>query len=303
MFLSLLSPSAWGRRVHGVLLALAMALMVTASTAMPAAQAAVDDPVNVVTYNVCGNSTCRADTDTATWTNAMVQEITTRNADVVALQELCFGQWAALRTALPGYTLLWTSTLATAPNCGAWAADGDARFGLGIAVKAPSADRLVASVTVPAGEEPRSVLCARATLAGRLTLACDTHLASYSGADNGAGQVMAKMEEWGSGLPLILAGDFNAVPRTLTWDTVKAGTPSSGAMSELDENDKLFFPADCRTANVTSCSSGELTATDGVKKKIDWIMVSGAHWKSVSADAVEPGLSDHRLLWGTAHVE
>ncbi len=277
--------------------------------AVPAARADIVDPgtappIRVVSYNVCGaSSVCRSPLTTARWVAAIKREITAWNADTVMLQELCIGQWIALRAALPGYSPVWTSTV-RASGCAKWSPTGDSRFGLGVFVRAPAVDRFVANLTVPAGQEPRAVLCARGPVDGRLTLACTTHLAQYIQPDNGSGQAMAFIDAWAAGLPVILGADVNEVPNSAALDPIRAGGPGTGAFAEVDENDRDHFTQACLDAGASECRSGEPTVTiNGTPKKFDDIFVTAADFHTVRGDAVEPGLSDHLLLRGAAHPE
>ncbi|MFI5494207.1 endonuclease/exonuclease/phosphatase family protein [Actinoplanes sp. NPDC051859] len=258
-------------------------------------------PTRVISYNVCGASACQSPLSGPQWTTAMKREITRWDADVVALQELCIGQWVALRDALPGYRAVWTSTIQTHSGCAKW--NADSRFGLGVLVKTSGAvDRLVGNLTVPAGSEGRSVLCARGTVDGRVTLACTTHLAQYIQPDNGASQVMAYVGGWAGTAPVIIGADVNADPFTdSVLGPVRRGATGTGPFAEVDENDRDHFTADCLAAGAAQCRSGEGTVAGD--RKFDDIFVTAADFHTVRGDAVEPGLSDHRLLRGAAHPE
>ncbi|MFD6531892.1 FG-GAP-like repeat-containing protein [Streptomyces sp. NPDC060184] len=291
----------WGVR-------LAAALTLLAGTTTAAGADTVDPvtapPVRTITYNVCGAYTCRSGLDLATWTAKVRDQTVSWDTDALMLQELCFGQWAALRDALPEYTGVWTSTVGSAPGCAKWSSD--TRFGMGVFVKAPSAERYAANLTVPAGEESRAVLCARAALDGRTTLACTTHLAQYI-EDNGTPQVLARIDTWAAGVPVILGGDFNAGPAYPALDPLRAGLPGTGPFAEADENDRDFFTAQCLADGVTECRSGEPTVASG--KKFDHVFLTAGDFHTVRADAFEPEpdgvapLSDHLLLRAAAYPE
>ncbi|MET8508226.1 FG-GAP-like repeat-containing protein [Streptomyces sp. NPDC004787] len=295
------------RRTAAVLALLAAAVLPTAA---PAAADTVDPatapPVRTLSYNVCGAYTCQSPLDLPAWTAEVEEETLAWDTDALLLQELCFGQWASLRTALAdsGYTAVWTST-DTAPGCAKWSAD--TRFGLGVFVKAPAVDRYAADLTVPADQEGRAVLCARGPVDGRPTLVCNTHLAQYITPDNGSSQALAKADTWAAGLPVILGGDFNAGPAYPALDPIRAGLPGTGPFAEADENDRAYFTQTCRDAGVTECRSGEPTTSDG--KKFDHVFLSARDFHTVRADALDPEtagpapLSDHRLLRAAAFPE
>ncbi|TWG16223.1 endonuclease/exonuclease/phosphatase family metal-dependent hydrolase [Micromonospora taraxaci] len=280
------------------------------SGGVSAARADVVDPstapsVRSISYNVCGADDCQSPLDTADWVAALRQQVTDWNADAVMLQELCIGQWIGLRSALRdlGYQAVWTSTLA-ASGCAKWDASGDNRYGLGVFVKAATADRYVANLTVPTGQEPRAVLCARAVLDGRATLACSTHLAQYIKPDNGSSEMMGHVDQWAAGLPVIIGADVNGVPTSPATDPIRVGLPGTGSFAEVDENDRQYFTQDCLDAAVAACRSGEPTSiVGGIPKKFDHIFLSAQDFHTVRGDAVEPGLSDHLLLRGAAWFE
>ncbi|MEU7512139.1 VCBS repeat-containing protein [Streptomyces sp. NPDC042898] len=293
--------------------AFALAAALLAGLTAPALAEDVVDPatappVRTITYNVCGAHTCQSDLDPAAWTAELREEVLAWDTDALMLQELCIGQWAALRDSLPGYKGVWTSTT-TDSDCAKWSSTGDARFGLGVFVKAPAVERYVANLTVPANEEARSVLCARGPVDGRTTLACTTHLAQYIKPDNGSSQVMAHIETWAAGAPVILGTDLNAGTEPVydpALNPIRTGLPGTGPFIEADENDRDFFTGNCLTSGATSCHSGEPTVASG--RKFDHVFLSARDFHTVRADAFEPEspgtrpLSDHKLLRAAARL-
>nr|WP_239096235.1 FG-GAP-like repeat-containing protein [Streptomyces sp. SID11385] len=289
-----------------LLLSLSAQFLSAAGASADAVPPATAPPVRSLTYNVCGASAgCRSDLDLPAWTAVVAGEAHDWDADAVMLQELCFGQWEALRGALPEYQGVWTSTVGSASGCAKWS--DDTRFGLGVFVKAPAVDRLTAPLTVPAGLEPRAVLCARGPVQGRTTLACTTHLAQYITPDNGSAEALAHIDAWAAGLPVILGGDLNAGPQYPALDPLRAGTPGTGPFAEADENDRDYFTAACLESAATTCHSGEPTTAAG--QKFDHVFLSARDFHTVRADAVQPEtgsetpLSDHLALRAAAAPE
>ncbi|BAL88284.1 putative endonuclease/exonuclease/phosphatase-family protein [Actinoplanes missouriensis 431] len=258
--------------------------------------------VRVLSYNVCGSySVCQYTGQFGTWLNTVETQVTTWNADVLMLQELCIEQWSQLRSRLAarGYVGIFASTVSAAPGCPKWGST-DARFGMGTFVRAPAVDRFVANLTVPAGEEARAVLCARGPVGGRTTLICNTHVAAYMTPDNGMSQVLGYVDAWAAGLPIILGGDVNARPGSTALQVARAGVAGTGGFAEVDETDRDQFTDECKKAMVDECASGEKTTTT---VKIDHILVTTRDFHTVKAVVSDPGLSDHRLLVGAAYPE
>ncbi|GIE89588.1 endonuclease/exonuclease/phosphatase family protein [Actinoplanes regularis] len=258
-------------------------------------------PIRTISYNVCG-AHCKSALGLSAWTAAMKREITAWDADAVMLQELCIGQWISLRDNLPGYKAVWSATKLEADGCDQWNKD-DKRFGLGVLVKTGNpVDRLVGNLSVPSGEEPRSILCARGAVDGRTTLACSTHLAQYIRPDNGASEAMAYVGQWAGTAPVLIGADVNADSFDATvLGPFRAGAARTGKFAEVDENDQDYFSAKCLADGTRECDTGEGTRPDG--RKFDDIFVTTADFHTVRGDAIEPGLSDHRLLRGAAHPE
>ncbi|WP_426405224.1 FG-GAP-like repeat-containing protein [Streptomyces sp. R-07] len=293
----------WGVRLTAVLALLAGTVTVAAADTVDPATA---PPVRTITYNVCGqSSTCQSKLELPDWTAKVRDEVLAWDADAVMLQELCSGQYDALRTELAGhgYTAVWASTKPTTTGCAHWSTT-DTSFGQGLFVKAPAVQKYTAQLDVPADKEARSVLCARAPVDGRTTLLCTTHLAQYIVPDNGSSQVMAKIDTWAAGIPVILGGDLNAGPGP-TYDPmlnpIRDGLPGTGPFAEADENDIDHFTAECLQAGASTCHSGEPTTAEGVK--FDHVFLSARDFHTVRADAIEPGLSDHKLLRAAAYPE
>jgi hypothetical protein len=101
---------------------------------------------------------------------------------------------------------------------------------------------------------------------------------------------------------VLIGTDANADPFTDTvLGPIRAGIAGTGTFAEVDENDRDYFTADCLAAGVSECRSGEGTIAGD--RKFDNIFVTTADFHTVRGDAVEPGLSDHKLLRGAAHPE
>ncbi|GAA3058115.1 hypothetical protein GCM10017562_23790 [Streptomyces roseofulvus] len=192
-----------------------------------------------LSYNVCGGKCPVYQGNVTTWRDTMISAIDNWDADVVMLQEVCYGQWIHLRNALQSrvggdqYDSIWHATR-TYEGCGnqdnhkwgTWAGSSETEnlFGLVILVKGSEptiTDRQVHWLPNPAAGEERALLCGLAPVKGRMTRVCNTHIdfktASFMGGkwsySNPRTQVEAvdyKMDEYAAaGEPIILGGDFN----------------------------------------------------------------------------------------------
>ncbi|MEU4421764.1 FG-GAP-like repeat-containing protein [Actinoplanes sp. NPDC024001] len=259
--------------------------------------------VRVLSYNVCAvNEPCSYMTGRtgqeaqarAAFASAVSAAVDAWDADVLMLQELCSPQYDLLTATLSarGYVGAFHGTL-NLLRCDAWGGgSGNRAFGNGVFVRSASLQKYAYDLTVPAGEQPRNLLCARAAIDGRSTLACNTHLARYQNpdgnGDSGAGEAMRHVNSLAGTGPVILGGDFNERTPSATMRTVRNG--------------KFVAPeADCTTGG--SCPFTELDATVDT---FDHILVSTGHFQTGTADEVtevvtDPtgtAFSDHPLLIG-----
>ncbi|WP_282694068.1 FG-GAP-like repeat-containing protein [Streptomyces sp. CC208A] len=276
--------------------ALAAGLVAGAPTteAVSAEAPAGTPPVRTITYNVCGAdaAVCRSELSLGAWANGVVGHITDWDSDVVMLQEMCKGQYDELRKLLPGYAGVWGSNR-TAPGCSQWGADQT--FGQALLVKGPQSQVAGMSAVVTADvTEPRSVVCAKAPVEGRVVLACGTHLKQDEETQNDTPALLERIDDWANGLPVILAGDFNARPDYSNMDPVYAGRP--GTLS--------LIGAGCGD---TTCRSGAPTLVNGDKteyvSKFDYTFFTRQDFRDLRSETVETGLTkvkDHLLVRSAA---
>ncbi|MEU9994167.1 FG-GAP-like repeat-containing protein [Streptomyces sp. NPDC050848] len=292
---------------------LAAAGLLAAVSVTPAVSAGAPEgtpPVRTISYNVCGAyaAKCRSEMPLATWADGLQGHVADWDADVVMLQEMCKGQYDRLRQVLPGYAGVWTSTQ-TADGCAKWG--DDKSFGQALLVKAPQSEvtGMSAELTPPGfSGEKRSVVCAKAPVEGRAVLACGTHLRRDDATQNDTPALLARIETWANGLPVILAGDFNARPDYAHMDPVYAGRPGTLSFAEADGTDQQYFTAACRTAGATECRSGAPTLVDnetGTKyvSKFDFTFFTRQDFRDLRSETVETGFTkvkDHLLVRSAA---
>ncbi|WP_323450822.1 endonuclease/exonuclease/phosphatase family protein [Streptomyces yaizuensis] len=291
-------------------------------------RADVPDPVSwprprFLSYNVCGASCSIYQGSKPAWRDKVVGAVDAWDTDLLMLQELCHGQWTLLRDALgnrssggPSYDSAWGAALGSASGCAKWGPD--TRYGLAVFARGgpgtiDNGSRTVTFLDRPSAGEQRILLCARTRVTGRDVRACNTHL-DYRG-DNPraqAGQVAALTRGFANqGEPVVLAGDFNMLPKDRRMDPLYHHSGGTGIFQEADENDKSYFRgADCPQSG-DRCRSGEATAEPVCSPrvtepgKIDYIFLGYAWFQTVRGDAAActPGMSDHHLLRGAAAWE
>ncbi|MEU8506362.1 endonuclease/exonuclease/phosphatase family protein [Streptomyces brevispora] len=276
-----------------------------------------------LTYNVCGGVCAIYQGSKTAWRDNMIHTMDYWDADLLMLQEMCYGQWTLLRDALegrssggPAYDSVWGAALAENPGCAKWGSDtryGLATFSKGKPGTIDQSSRSVVHLPNPADGEQRILLCARATVTGRGVRACNTHI-DYRG-DNPKvqiEQVAAIGRQYAlQGDPVVLAGDFNLFPKDSRLDPLYDHGGGTGIFQEVDENDKSQFTGPECPQSGDRCRSGEETAepvcsprADG-RGKIDYIFLSYYWFTTVRGDAAActPGMSDHHLLRGAAAWE
>ncbi|MEV7522496.1 FG-GAP-like repeat-containing protein [Streptomyces sp. NPDC091371] len=264
-------------------------------------------PVRTISYNVCGQSSvCQSTMSVDAWADGLQGHITDWDADVVMLQEMCKGQLDALRGRLPGYVPVWTGSK-TYDGCGKWG--GDKTFGQALLVKGIQSEvtPMSAEVTPPgfAGEK-RWVVCAKAPVDGHPVLACGTHLRQDLDAQNDTPALMERIEGWAGGLPVILAGDFNAVPRHAIMDPVFAGRPGTLALAEADGTDKQYFSGTCPDTAAWCRTGGPTTWDTNAGKygpKFDSTFFSRQDFGDLQSETLRTGytkVDDHLLVKAAA---
>ncbi|MGP3690612.1 FG-GAP-like repeat-containing protein [Streptomyces sp. IBSNAI002] len=264
-------------------------------------------PVRFVSYNICGNMCGSASYDNQRRIDTIVAQagVTTWNADQIFLQEVCRPQYDAVLARLRGlgYRGLFSRTVLGRPGiC------GNADYGNAVFVKGEVQESLDLDLTVGGESEPIRVPCLKSATQYRTNWACSVHLYWDDGtlAVPEADRLAARVRSWeDQGVPVVLGGDFNHSPRssTLTRFYDRAmGDGARGRFAEADQSDPDFFdPAACTPGVTRACRSGESTVP-ALKKKLDYVYFTAAHFKDPAADVrpIDPLVSDHRILRGAA---
>ncbi|MFF3765845.1 FG-GAP-like repeat-containing protein [Streptomyces sp. NPDC001922] len=284
-------------------LVLAGSMALTLSAQADSVPSGSAPPLRFVSYNICGNK-CGAGYDNQRRIDTVVAEASGSGwkADQIHLQEVCRTQYDAIRSRLApkGFQGLFTETLSGDANiC------GGSDYGVAVLVKGPLSDTKVLDLTVGGESEPIKVPCVKSSLQGRANWACSVHLywgeEEYRNAE--ARALAAQAKQWeDSGVPVVLAGDFNNRPRATALSSFYdrgINDGGQGTFTEADETDKDHFdPAAC-TAATRRCRSGEPTFGE---RKIDYVFLSSRYVKGLKGDALplDPKVSDHRMLRAAA---
>ncbi|WP_432752061.1 endonuclease/exonuclease/phosphatase family protein [Streptomyces sp. JL2001] len=299
------------------------AVMLPAATAQ--AETASPTSYNVWQWNVAGNTFHGGRSDT-NMVSLAASSIVYRNADFVAFNELCKGQFDELvrQLAATNWPQVETNFARFEPSRQAnTGVCGGAAFGNAIFSKRPlgTADR------IPLADdgntlERRNMLCAPLTDGSGVRF-CTTHLTTVDSFKwTQLGEINQKLEAWSAaGEKVLISGDFNVEPDYPSMNSFYAATANTphnggnvGAYRELDDNDAGNCPGYGEPTSNTPPSPTNPTPCGG-NQKIDLILVRESALAapgSYSADALTtskdctPGsknpdglCSDHRILTGT----
>lgn len=221
--------------------------------------------------------------------------------ELVTLNEACRPQIDAIvrRLDRAGYPM--QARFATArpdePLC-----EDHSDFGNAILTRAPitngRGDPIVFPLPRPDGAEVRTLLCVQ-TVLGRASIeACSVHLTNVAGkqADQ-AGEVARVVDGFDDdGMPVVLAGDFNATPADPALNPLYGLGGGTGRFREVDDTDSRYFSLDCRALARRECRSGEPSFGP---VKIDYIFLS-KRFTDVEGGVVATAGSDHEMLRGSA---
>lgn len=291
----------------------ALLTLVTAAAAVPAGPASAADPagappaaayprtggtraaapvlrrpsedVSVMSFNVCGG-VCRGGEvhRTAAFTATTAVR---RGASVVLLQELCHSQYVRIRALLArqGYTGRF-ATSTSAGRCD----DHDRRhgrgFGVAVLVKGEATGTVVRRLPTAAGHEQRVMLGTTATVGGRRTFVAVVHLSPSPGAGLAAElRSVAAYLTPRAGRPVIVGGDFNALPGYAGMSRFYAR--DAGGIGRFVEMDRRH---------------GGAPTFDIAGRKIDYVFLSEGLFAQPRAVSLGTTMSDHRVYIGTARV-
>ncbi|MFE2322462.1 endonuclease/exonuclease/phosphatase family protein [Streptomyces sp. NPDC059385] len=276
--------------------------------ATPRAQ---DQEVRVMHYNMCGAAEgCpwnAGGSGSGTSVDRVLREAADFLPDVISLNEICQGQYQALRRKLDAMGTPMDGGFGEAQNnvdkCGNSGAFGAALLVRKAAKKPVTENRRYADT----GDETytgrgrtvevrRGLLCLTTTLAGRPLKACTTHANAKSP------NQIAELREWLDDeqsfpreVPTLIAGDLNQQPNSSALTYLY-----ESRFFEADDNNKEWFTKGstggvvCRPETTDRCRNGAPTAEE---RKIDYIFADAWHLTRAEPTQVTTfPESDHAMM-------
>ncbi|QIM22001.1 endonuclease/exonuclease/phosphatase family protein [Phycicoccus sp. HDW14] len=302
------------RRIRIALVVAVIGLSVVG--ALPAGAAGTSS-VTVWTWNVAGWTMHRGST-TDGLVGQITSSVTNRGADLVALNELCQGQYDAVVSSLRAAGWPRDASNFARFEAHSTTACGGKPFGLAIFSKEPLGGANRYTLSSDGSTEARKLLCAPLQSSPHLRF-CTTHITPLNQDLGGEKinviqltEVRNRVEAFdAAGDTVLVAGDFNAQPsygRLDAWYSPTVDTAvnshNTGAYRELDDTD-----ARCPGYGEATTESAPGIESCGQTSKIDLIFVRATRVVgSYSADslAIPPcgsaPCSDHRVLYGSVQV-
>ncbi|MEU4425796.1 endonuclease/exonuclease/phosphatase family protein [Actinoplanes sp. NPDC024001] len=287
----------------------ALALAVTPLTVAQPASAATTETLTVWHWNVSGWVMNDGST-TNGMVDGLVASILNRDADFVALNEICWDQYKAVQARLADAGWPQTTNYSRFEAALPTVCNGEA-FGNAIFSRQPlgTADRVALTADPQDGGEVRNLLCA--PVVDKKLRFCVTHLTPYSKVVTQLNEVRARVEAWeDAGDTVLIAGDLNTEPsydRLNSWYSSSVNTVNNpgnwGRHRELDDTDPVCPGyGEGTTSNTTNGKCGK-------GSKIDMVFVpenriAGSYFGdslSISTACGGP-CSDHRIFYGRVTV-
>ncbi len=262
----------------------------------------------VMHVNVCGKNCWTAThpdgtgIDTRGSTSRMVKVLTSIDnfePHIVTFNEICYSQYRAIRSDMVsrGYAATYASTT-TGGACDNFDSNWGEGFGNALFFKGTTSPPTATKFVLPnaSGAEPRHLLYADVALDGKIIRVATTHLTlDATWRKKQLEFIKAKAAEWISqSRPVIITGDFNAIPTETNMGLMYSHSGGTGQFQECDEGHSC-------TAPLTFCRGGENTFSES--RKLDYIFFSAVHFGGVDGDARSRypyPISDHNFLQGSA---
>ena len=280
--------------------------------------------MKVLHYNVCGN-VCWDPTDAPSGgvdtrgsisprMSRILAAIDNNDPHLITFNEICYSQYRNIRPDLiaRGYGATYSSST-NGGQCDdydpSWGTGfGDAIFYKGTVPPVQQKYLLPPSPLDTAKKRKLQLLCTDVIFDGRPVKLCTTHITTDSAYRPAQIQYIADLAAtWiNAGTPVVITGDFNAVPGDPVMAKMYAHSGGTGKFLEADESHSCPSPH-------LFCRSGERTFGEVANyynpayplKKLDYIFFSAAHFTSPYGDAKSAfptPISDHNLYVGDANL-
>ena len=268
--------------VVGVVVAVAGAGLFVETSAITSASGGI----RLLQFNMCGHVCRDASRDKVA---GVVDSLADLHPAAAALNEVCRSQLTAIvaGTADRGWAMDARFIVTQPDEC---AAEGD--YGNAVLTRSPiiDTDTLTYAAQDPGNPEHRGLLCVTAKLGNRPTHICTTHIVDSF--DDPVGDVrrtqiaLAAHRAESYGGPVVLMGDFNALPPDSAMSVLYTKQHGDGGFGEFDEIGQ----------GSGTCRCGDPTHNSGAK--YDYIFVSSRDFDVVDEDLRASRFSDHKALLG-----
>lgn len=242
--------------------------------------------IRLLQFNMCGHACRDASSDKVA---GVVDSLADFHPAAASLNEVCRSQFTAIAagTAKRGWAMHARFSVTQPDEC----TDG-ADYGNAVLTRSPviDTDTLTYSAQVPGNPEHRGLLCITAELGNRPTHICTTHIVDLS--DDPVGDVrrtqiaLAAHRAESYGGPVVLMGDFNALPPDSAMSVLYTKQHGDGGYGDFDEVGQ----------GSRTCRCGDPTHDSGAK--YDYIFVTGRDFDVVDENVRASRFSDHKALLG-----
>jgi endonuclease/exonuclease/phosphatase family metal-dependent hydrolase len=283
-----MSMRSASRQARGGTVGLVALVAVAAGLAAPAA---ADARARFFHFNACGN-VCN-DGRVSPVAEAIKNSILDLRPHAVGLNEMCQTQFRALRRRLRGTAWRMRGRFVVTKRGGSNCRRnrrGKRRFGNAVLTRGRISWTRVRRLPRPDGTEVRKLLCVQTRMLRRATRVCSTHISPDGRAKQRAQirRVARTVTPWvRNGRPVVLMGDFNVEPDSRPLNRIYNPRHPGRSRGVFQEVDETFL----------RCRCGEDTHGS---RKIDYVFVSGPHFRRLDGDATHSGISDHDPLRGWA---
>jgi len=271
------------------LLVTAAVVVAVAGAGLLIATSAVTSPkgsIRLLQFNMCGHACRDASSDKV---GGVVDSLADFHPAAASLNEVCRSQLTAIAagTAKRGWAMHARFIVTQPDEC-----TGGADYGNAVLTRSPviDTDTLTYAAQDPGNPEHRELLCVTAELGNRPTHICTTHIVDSF--DDPVGDVrrtqiaLAAHRAESYGGPVVLMGDFNALPPDSAMSVLYTKQHGDGGNGEFDEIGQGSH----------TCRCGDPTHDSGAK--YDYIFVNSRDFDVVDEDVRASRLSDHKALLG-----